>query len=145
MRRSGRSAGTTLRRGLARRLGTAAGDENYLRGVLETDADGIVEFTTIFPACYPGRWPHIHFEVYSGLAAATSGRNAVATSQLALPKASCDDVFETTGYEASFNNLAALSLASDGVFRDGASLQTATMTGTVAAGYEASLDVTITP
>lgn len=122
-----------------------AENENYLRGVLETDADGVVEFTTIFPACYPGRWPHIHFEVYSGLAAATSGRNSVATSQLALPKASCDDVFETTGYEASVNNLAALSLASDGVFRDGVSLQTAAMTGTVAAGYEASLDVTITP
>jgi len=116
-----------------------------VRGVLETEADGVVEFTTIFPACYPGRWPHIHFEVYSGLAAATSGRNVVSTSQLALPKTSCDDVFETTGYEASVNNLAALSLTSDNVSRDGASLQTAAMTGTVAAGYVATLDATLTP
>jgi protocatechuate 3,4-dioxygenase beta subunit len=122
-----------------------AENENYLRGVQETDADGVVEFTTIFPACYPGRWPHIHFEVYSGLAAATSGRNAVATSQLALPKANCDDVFETTGYEASINSLAAISLATDNVFRDGATLETPAVTGTVAAGYVASLDVTITP
>lgn len=38
--------------------------ENYLRGVQETDGRGQVRFTTIFPACYSGRWPHIHFEVY---------------------------------------------------------------------------------
>ena len=25
---------------------------------------GRVRFTSIFPACYAGRWPHIHFEVY---------------------------------------------------------------------------------
>jgi protocatechuate 3,4-dioxygenase beta subunit len=34
--------------------------ENYLRGVQETDADGRVSFTSIFPAAYPGRWPHVH-------------------------------------------------------------------------------------
>ena len=27
-----------------------------------------LEFTTIFPACYAGRWPHMHFEVYESLA-----------------------------------------------------------------------------
>ena len=42
-------------------------DQNYLRGVQEADADGQVTFTTIFPACYSGRWPHIHFEVYPSL------------------------------------------------------------------------------
>ena len=47
-------------------------DENYLRGVQETDADGSVQFTTIFPACYAGRWPHMHFEVYESLDSATS-------------------------------------------------------------------------
>ena len=40
-----------------------APDENYLRGVQVADADGNVTFTTIFPGCYDGRWPHIHFEV----------------------------------------------------------------------------------
>ena len=39
-------------------------NENYLRGVQATDADGVATFTSIFPACYSGRWPHIHFEVY---------------------------------------------------------------------------------
>ncbi|MDO8251972.1 MAG: intradiol ring-cleavage dioxygenase, partial [Rhodoferax sp.] len=46
--------------------------ENYLRGVQVTDSNGEVTFTTIFPGCYSGRWPHIHFEVYASLAAATT-------------------------------------------------------------------------
>ncbi len=29
---------------------------------------GTVTFTSIFPAAYSGRWPHIHFEVYSDVA-----------------------------------------------------------------------------
>ena len=41
-----------------------ATDQNYLRGVQEADANGRVAFTSIFPAAYSGRWPHIHFEVY---------------------------------------------------------------------------------
>ena len=55
--------------------GTAAG-ESYLRGVQVTDANGRVTFTTIFPARYDGRWPHIHFEVFSTLSNALSGRYA---------------------------------------------------------------------
>src|SRR5688500_2677922 len=46
--------------------------ENYLRGVQESDADGQLAFDTIFPAAYSGRWPHVHFEVYKHLAAATA-------------------------------------------------------------------------
>ena len=52
----------------------AAAAENYLRGVQEVDADGNVTFTTIYPGCYSGRWPHIHFEVYESLDAATQRR-----------------------------------------------------------------------
>ena len=29
----------------------------------ETDSNGEVHFTSIFPGCYDGRWPHLHFEV----------------------------------------------------------------------------------
>ena len=43
--------------------------ENYLRGVDVTDENGLVTFTTIFPGCYAGRYPHIHFEVYPSLEA----------------------------------------------------------------------------
>jgi protocatechuate 3,4-dioxygenase beta subunit len=119
----------------------AAENENYLRGVQVADAGGALTFTTIFPAAYSGRWPHIHFEVFSSLAEATSGDNAVATSQLAFPKDVSAAVYATEGYEQSVRNLAGTSLDSDMVFSDGHSLQTPTMTGDVASGYLSSLVV----
>ena len=61
-------------------------NENYLRGVQVTDAEGNVRFTSIVPACYSGRWPHVHFEVYPDEASITDSANAIATSQLAFPK-----------------------------------------------------------
>jgi protocatechuate 3,4-dioxygenase beta subunit len=102
-----------------------------------------VSFTTIFPACYAGRWPHIHFEVYPTLASASSVANKSATSQIALPKATCDEVYATAGYETSVRNLSQVSLASDNVFSDGASLELATVTGNVSSGYIASLTVAV--
>ncbi|HTV17337.1 MAG TPA: intradiol ring-cleavage dioxygenase [Polyangiaceae bacterium] len=122
---------------------SGAENENYLRGVQEADDDGVVTFTTIFPACYTGRWPHIHFEIYESLAAASSGQNAVKTSQLALPEEACDEVFDTSGYQASIQNLARLTLETDGIFRDGVTLQLASITGDVNSGYVATLDVAV--
>lgn len=118
-------------------------DENYLRGVQETDADGRVRFTSIFPACYDGRWPHMHFEVYESLESATSYTNKLRTSQLALPEDVCADVYATAGYEQSVDNLAGVSLDSDGVFSDGHSLQMATVTGSVDEGYTISLNIPV--
>ncbi|MGZ4717164.1 MAG: intradiol ring-cleavage dioxygenase [Acidimicrobiales bacterium] len=118
-------------------------DENYLRGVQETDSDGRVSFTTIFPAAYSGRWPHAHFEVYPSLDAATSATGKLATSQLAFPKDVCDVVYATSGYEQSVANLSRTSLATDMVFRDGASLETPVVTGSVDAGYVATLTVPV--
>ena len=118
-------------------------NQNYLRGVQETDANGIVTFITIFPACYTGRWPHIHFEVYPSLAAATSVSNKIATSQIALPKATCDLVYATSGYQQSVNALSQVSLATDNVFSDGASLELPTITGSVASGFNATLSVAV--
>lgn len=117
--------------------------ENYLRGVQESDADGWVEFTTIFPGCYAGRWPHVHVEVYPSLDAATDVANKVRTSQLALPQDVCESVYATAGYESSVQNLAQISLGSDMVFSDGYSLQMATVTGDVTGGYTATLNVPI--
>ncbi|WP_082574526.1 intradiol ring-cleavage dioxygenase [Nocardioides sp. Root1257] len=121
----------------------AVADENYLRGVQETDAHGRVEFTTIFPACYSGRWPHMHFEVYQSVDDATSYTNKLRTSQLALPEDVCNDVFATDGYEQSVTNLAQISLDSDGIFSDGYSLQMATVTGSVDDGYTVSLNIPV--
>jgi protocatechuate 3,4-dioxygenase beta subunit len=118
-------------------------DQNYLRGVQETDAEGAVEFTTIFPAAYAGRWPHIHFEVYPSLDDATSASNKLRTSQLALPEDVCAQVYEADGYEQSISNLSRTSLETDMVFSDGYSLQLATVTGSNADGWVATLNVPV--
>ncbi|KQW16280.1 intradiol ring-cleavage dioxygenase [Streptomyces sp. Root369] len=118
-------------------------DENYLRGVQETDDRGEVTFTSVFPGCYPGRWPHIHFEVYGSLQDATSATAITSTSQLALPKDVCDTVYATEGYESSVDNLGRLSLESDSVFRDGHDQQLAVVKGSVAEGYTATLTIAV--
>ena len=118
--------------------------ENYLRGVQIADAAGKVRFTSIFPACYAGRWPHVHFEVYPDQAAITDATKVVATSQIALPKNVCDTVYQQTGYEQSVTNLARVSLATDNVFGDdGGATQLGTATGDVTNGYAVSLAVRV--
>ena len=120
------------------------GDENYLRGVQEADADGVVEFTSIFPACYPGRWPHIHFEVYRSLAEATSAGSKLRTSQIAIPQDVCEEVYGgAEGYDQSVTNLAQVSLDSDMVFADGHSLQLGKVTGSLDDGYTIALNVPV--
>lgn len=117
--------------------------ESYLRGVQVTDANGQVTFTMIFPGCYSGRWPHIHFEVYSSLTTATSGRYASLVSQFALPTAACNAVYaDTATYPSSATNFARISLSSDNVFGDNSAAQiaqqTPALTGSPGAGYTGS-------
>lgn len=117
--------------------------ESYLRGVQVTDANGQVTFTTIFPAAYDGRWPHMHFEVFSSLSNALSGRYAILTSQFAMPAAICQVVFaDTATYPSSTSNFSRVSLASDGIFGDNTAAQiaqqTPTFTGSPSDGYAAT-------
>jgi protocatechuate 3,4-dioxygenase beta subunit len=119
-------------------------NENYLRGVQEAGSDGVVTFTSIFPACYQGRWPHIHFEVYSSLAKATTPSNRIGTSQIALPKDICDQVYATDGYSQSVANLSRVSLQSDNVFGDdGGVHELGTMSGTIQQGLTVDLAVPV--
>ncbi len=116
-------------------------DEDFLRGVQATDSEGKATFQSIFPGCYLGRWPHVHFEIYPSLERATGSSNAVHTSQLALPEADCNAVYATDGYGSSAQNLAQITLATDNVFSDSYELQMATVTGNVSDGYMAKLTV----
>lgn len=120
-------------------------DENYLRGVQVSDKAGVVTFRSIYPACYSGRWPHIHFEVYRSKAEATSSGDIVLTSQLALPRKPSMNVYRRAdGYEASVANLERVSISSDNVFGDDDGVhQIATVTGSVSQGYRARLTVPI--
>ena len=125
-----------------------APDENYLRGVQVADADGYVTFTTVFPGCYPGRWPHMHFEIYPSLDVATDHRNAVLTSQFALPTDVCREVYASAaGYEQSVSTFERISIERDMVFRDNSdaemTMMTPTLTGNLTDGYVAEVTVGI--
>ncbi|MCY1647476.1 intradiol ring-cleavage dioxygenase [Caulobacter sp. SL161] len=120
--------------------------ESYLRGVQVTDSNGEVTFTTIYPGCYSGRWPHIHFEVYKSLATATIETNALLTSQIAMPSAISSAVYNNvSGYSASISNLAQITLASDNVFRSFTAAQlaaaTPTLTGDTTSGYSGTMTI----
>ncbi len=118
-------------------------DQNYLRGVQVADENGVVTFSTIFPGCYAGRWPHCHFEVYEDIDAATAGSSAMKTSQLAIPQSTCESVYGDSRYGNSTRNLSQLSLDTDNVFSDGWDDQLATATGSTDDGIELTLAVRV--
>ncbi|HEX2876455.1 MAG TPA: hypothetical protein VHP33_34615 [Polyangiaceae bacterium] len=74
---------------------------------------------------------------------ASSGANKVATSQLALPQAPCQEDYANEGYEASVSNSSQVSLTSDRVFSDSSSQELASTSGGVESGFVAKLNVTI--
>ncbi|MBX3171051.1 MAG: intradiol ring-cleavage dioxygenase [Candidatus Eremiobacteraeota bacterium] len=103
-------------------------EQNYLRAVQVADARGVVRFQTIFPGCYAGRWPHMHFEVFRELAAAR-WQNALSTSQLALPAEACRSIYAQARYAGSRAHFESLSLDQDVVFADGHDRQLARLEG----------------
>lgn len=73
--------------------GGAPTDTRYLRGAQVTNAEGIVEFTTIYPGWYPGRAAHIHVKVHIEA-------NTVLTTQLYFGDALSGRVYATRPYSA---------------------------------------------
>ena len=122
--------------------GRDVADQNYLRGVQVADQNGRVSFTSVFPACYSGRWPHIHFEVFDSLEAAVAGDNARLTSQIALPEHACRAVYaHDTEYAASVRNMSRLTPSSDNVFGDGWDAELATVTGDPSRGMTVAMTI----
>jgi protocatechuate 3,4-dioxygenase beta subunit len=121
-------------------------DANYLRGVNFTGDDGTTLFTTIFPGCYNGRWPHIHFEVFNGWKDNTTVKDSLLISQFALSADVCKVQYESdAAYSSSQAAFGSLSLASDGIFANNTpeqlAAQTLNITGDSAAGYKAMVTV----
>lgn len=103
--------------------------ESYLRGVQRTDAAGRVRFTTIVPGCYAGRYPHIHVQVFAGLDAALTGRDALLTSQLIIPAEMARAAYaDAVAYPGSAESFARFALARDYVFADNSPAELAAMT-----------------
>lgn len=123
-------------------------DANFLRGVGVADAEGKVRFTTIFPGCYDGRWPHIHFEVFGSIEAAVSGEASVLTAQIAMPEADCADVYAADArYSNGTVNLGRISIATDNAFSDNSAdqiaQQTPVLTGDPQTGYAGTVTIAV--
>ncbi len=102
------------------------GNQHFLRGRQQTDAQGKVAFQSIFPGYYPGRAPHIHVEVRE------KNENSLLISQIAFPGEVCDRVYSSEGYQGN----GFLPNASDGVFRNSLEKNmTDELTGDTASGY----------
>jgi protocatechuate 3,4-dioxygenase beta subunit len=65
--------------------------QDFLRGIQVTDANGRVEFQTLYPGWYSGRTIHVHMKIH--LDART-----VLTSQLYFPEEISDAVLSTSPY-----------------------------------------------
>ena len=88
-------------------------NDDWLRGIQYTDANGQCMFVTIYPGWYPGRTTHIHFEVfYNG--------NSVLISQFAFPEDVTTEVYNNTALYT--NGQKDMSNASDGVFQPSSDL-----------------------
>ena len=124
---------------------TGVTEETYLRGVQVAGTDGTVTFTTVFPGCYAGRWPHLHFEVFPDATSITEPGSDVLTSQIAMPESECAAVYANTAYAGSATNLAGVSLAGDGIFADGWDMQVPTFSGSASEGYTMTINVPIDP
>ena len=107
---------------------------SYLRAVGVANSVGNATFTTIFPGCYPGRYPQIHFEVYMNLDRATSFKNRLLTSQMAMPAEACRAIYAASRYGASAANFTSVSIERDDVFADSTPRQIAAQTPMVTRG-----------
>ncbi|PHR61109.1 MAG: intradiol ring-cleavage dioxygenase [Robiginitomaculum sp.] len=122
--------------------------ENYLRGVGISDSNGEVVFTTIVPGCYPGRFPHTHFEIFESETTATHYDNRLLVSQMVVPETVCEEVYNNaSGYGQSASNLSRVSIASDNVFADNSSdeiaMQTPELSGNITNGYTGTVEIGI--
>lgn len=107
-------------------------NQTYLRGIQTTGADGLANFTTIYPGWYQGRATHIHVEVL------VNGRS-IKVTQIAFPESITAAVYATGVYAASGQN--PTTNARDNVFSDGVSEELIALTGDTTNGYAGTFRV----
>ncbi|MEA2531690.1 MAG: hypothetical protein QOG89_3334 [Thermomicrobiales bacterium] len=147
--------------------GTTTGEENaattFLRGIQLTDADGMVEFATIYPGWYTSRTVHIHMKVHvegaagdavgDADAAATpeggetyQGGHTSHTGQLFFDDAISEEVFATEAYARSSEN-GKITNDEDNIFGEHGDEPgfLVALTGSAAAGFAGTITVGVDP
>ncbi len=108
----------------------------YLRGYQLTDANGEVNFTTIFPGWYSGRICHIHFQVY------------ISSVYRAVSQLTFDMDAKNALYEANSSiytkGIDPLTFQTDNIFSDGYSYQVASLSLDSSTGiYNSFLELSV--
>lgn len=114
--------------------------QTFCRGIQDVNANGEVTFHTIYPGWCAGRITHIHFQVFLYNDTASL---ATATSQLTFPQDITQAVYGTAPYRNHGQNTSVSAIDRDGIFADGYENQLASVSGSVADGYVATLTVGI--
>jgi protocatechuate 3,4-dioxygenase beta subunit len=109
--------------------------KKFLRGYQVTNAQGNVQFTTIYPGWYPGRTVHIHFKVRAN---GTSRQNYEFTSQLYFDDAISDRVYSQAPYASKGQRTT--RNADDRIFAGGGEQMLLKLTRN-GQGYAATFDV----
>lgn len=107
----------------------------FLRGYQTTNADGLVEFTTIYPGWYQGRTPHLHIKVRS------EEQSFEFTSQLFFDDALSDQIFSTLPPYTEKGADRDTTNANDTIFSD----QLVLTLNEQGDGYSGRFDVGVTP
>ncbi len=110
--------------------------KKFLRGYQVTDANGTVQFTTIYPGWYQGRTPHIHFKVRT---TATSGQSYEFTSQLYFDDAISDRVYKQMPYVSKGQS--SQTNEQDGIFQQGGNQLMLSLKENPQGGYAATFDI----
>jgi protocatechuate 3,4-dioxygenase beta subunit len=77
-------------------FGAGASSRTFMRGIQKTDANGVAQFTTVYPGWYMGRAVHIHVKVHVG-------GKVVHTGQLFFPDSLTDVVYKAAPYNTRPN------------------------------------------
>lgn len=109
---------------------------HFLRGRQTTDVNGLVTFTSIFPGWYSGRATHIHVHVYNA-----AGKSLKVT-QIAFPEGAGTAVALVNGYSKGMSGYTYNK--NDNVFSDDTTgIEIATVTGSVNAGFELKIQLSV--